>query len=345
MGKGLHEATLADFRELAKSLREKLSGPQTANILRMFVHSLNRPDEKEVLRVLALKQRVKRLSPDDILLPVEVQRIVAAARTLRDKAFIATLYETGVRVHEVLALSVGDVSVHPENGSGKTIYRLWFKKVKVASETHYGFLTESVPIFEAWWKVVGHSPPESPLFPTKTGKRIYQSGCLRMLKGAAADAGITKRVWLHGLRHARATHLRAGGVPDSVIAKLLGWRTTAMLDRTYGHLNAEASLNALLKAQGVNVPDSDQMEKIDFKAAMTDIVTPAPAPAPVSEKALEARVEARVQAWLEAKLPGIMRAVVEGVELAKDTPSEKEMEEAEEAAHQTEGRQPKKESA
>ncbi len=80
------------------------------------------------------KGKMRKIGANDVISPKEVEAMVAAAGSLRDRCFIACLYETGVRRGELTSLRVGDVHA-AEDGDG---YELWFGKVKVEGEEHFG---------------------------------------------------------------------------------------------------------------------------------------------------------------------------------------------------------------
>jgi integrase/recombinase XerD len=80
----------------------------------------------------------------------------------------------------------------------------------------------------AWWieRPTGQdkdvSPPERVLFPGYRGKHLSARQLSRLFKETAQEAGITKLVTLHTLRHSFATHLLERGVDIRVIQALLG---------------------------------------------------------------------------------------------------------------------------
>lgn len=64
--------------------------------------------------------------------------------------------------------------------------------------------------------------PERVLFPGYRGKHLSARQISRLFKETAREAGITKPVTLHTLRHSFATHLLERGVDIRVIQALLG---------------------------------------------------------------------------------------------------------------------------
>ena len=55
-------------------------------------------------------KRNQTVLPSDLLTEKEVKRIVDAAYSPRDKAFIITLYESGARIGEVGSMHLSDVT-------------------------------------------------------------------------------------------------------------------------------------------------------------------------------------------------------------------------------------------
>jgi len=114
---------------------------------------------------MRLQQRLRRLSPDEILTLPEVNKLIAAANSLRDRAILALLWETGARVHEACALRLVDVKefASKENG-GRRFLTVFFPKVKVAGEEHSSLLIESVDPVNAWLRAPPDPRPDAPLF-------------------------------------------------------------------------------------------------------------------------------------------------------------------------------------
>jgi len=83
-------------------------------------------------------------------------------------------------------------------------------------------------LLRAWWteRPTGQDKdvpaPERVLFPGYRGKHLSARQISRLFKQTAQEAGITKPVTLHTLRHSFATHLLERGVDIRVIQALLG---------------------------------------------------------------------------------------------------------------------------
>jgi site-specific recombinase XerD len=205
-------------------------------------------------RALKMKRSKKRLAPGDILTPDEVRAMFDAAGYKRDRALIACLWETGVRVHELLALDVGSVAwaPSPENG-GREIATLWFGKVKGDGDAHEGLIASGAAALRAYMTERGGSATD-PLFVGARGNRLTPNGTWFMVKAAKRRAGITKRVHPHLFRHSRATFLQSVDVPDGKIKQMLGWKPGSnVLGETYSHLRNADVRAAHLKAEGFAV--------------------------------------------------------------------------------------------
>lgn len=100
-----------------------------------------------------VKDTKTRVGPNDILSVEEINRLLGAAVSKRDRGLIVALFETGGRIAEVLSINVENVS-RVQNGDGKAYFEFWFGTVKVEGEEHWGYLREpaSVHIMDEWLK-------------------------------------------------------------------------------------------------------------------------------------------------------------------------------------------------
>src|SRR5215211_831568 len=167
---------------------------------------------KEVRRALALerpktrKRVVARLSREE-----ERQLIAHAYRVQGTRGLlIKTLFQTGARVSEFVHIRADEVFFEEQMillakaKGGKSRYVPILLQLAQELRTHLGTRTTGY-LFET----VQHTP-YSP-------RRIQQ-----IIKGTAAAAGITKRVYPHLLRHSVATTLLERGMPIEQIQQFLG---------------------------------------------------------------------------------------------------------------------------
>lgn len=152
----------------------------------------------------------------------------------RDRVVLATLYNTGARVSELIGLKVGDVVL-----DGSPCVHL----------TGKGRKQRSLPL----WRTTANQlrqwlrdyPRESDqrLFPNRSGGPMTRTGVTDRLQLALSAAAqrcpslATRRISLHTVRHATAMHLLQAGVDITVIAMWLGHESVATT-----HMYVEADL-------------------------------------------------------------------------------------------------------
>jgi integrase/recombinase XerD len=152
----------------------------------------------------------------------------------RDHAMLMTLYNTGARVSEIVALSTGDLSLDHGN---------WVRICgKGRKERSVPLWKSTIDVLRRWLAEVAPSP-DAPVFPNRYGLRLSRSGVETRLRSAiqvASQACITlrkRRISPHTLRHTTAMHLLQSGVDITVIALWLGHESTATT-----HMYVEADL-------------------------------------------------------------------------------------------------------
>jgi integrase/recombinase XerD len=142
----------------------------------------------------------------------EVRRLLATFSSHKYRLVAMTLYGAGLRVSEACRLRCRDIDsrrmlIHVQDGKGH----------------RDRFVTLSRKLLEmlrVYWRV--HRPLDY-LFPGKAFEGHVSPDSVReAVRLAARDAGITKRVTPHLLRHCFATHLLETGTDIAVIRALLG---------------------------------------------------------------------------------------------------------------------------
>lgn len=134
----------------------------------------------------------------------------------RDKAMLETLYATGMRVSEMIALNVSDVSLAGSfikcEGNGKfRIIPLYPAAVKALAV----YLTDVRPRMAA-------SPEETALFVNVGGERMSRQGFWKIIKHYQETAQISKDITPHTLRHSFAAHLLENGADLHSLQEMLG---------------------------------------------------------------------------------------------------------------------------
>jgi integrase/recombinase XerC len=184
------------------------------------------------------------LAPKHLTVP-EVQRLLSVPDTTaptgrRDYAILMLLYNTGLRVGELCALSRDDVMLPAEGwgglqvvGKGRRLHRLPINR----------------PAADALLACLADRGDEQPaLLLNRSGTRFSVRGIALLVNRYLRAAGITDRSGPHLLRHTFATHALRARPNIRAVQELLGhaWVTTT---QRYTHLDVED-----LQAQVAELP-------------------------------------------------------------------------------------------
>jgi len=171
----------------------------------------------------------------------EVSRLLKAAEgNPRDYAILVTLAYTGLRVSELCNLNIEDVDF-----SEKTIRVISGKGDK-----------DRIVIFEEntenaivqYLRVRAVPQEGTPLFTSTRRKRITPRSVELMIQKYARQAGITKKVTPHVLRHTMATSLLKHGADIRIIQQLLGHSSLSTTE-IYTHVDEEMLRQAYRKSK------------------------------------------------------------------------------------------------
>jgi integrase/recombinase XerD len=231
LGRSPDQATAEDLRRFQLHLAESGVSNITINttltgLKFFFTHTLDQP---------ALLRRIQRVYQPrkipEVLSVQEVTRLLDAAGSLRNKAALSVSYGSGLRASEVCHLKIPDIDsqrmiLRVEDGKGQRdrnamlspgllkILRAWYRDGQAKRK-----------MLPGGWIFPGQQPVD-PMSPRQLN-RIFHS--------ARIEAGITKKVSLHSLRHAFATHLLEQHEDIRVIQVLLGHKKITNTMR-YSHV-------------------------------------------------------------------------------------------------------------
>ena len=190
-------------------------------------------------------KRKDRLMPEGILTEEDVMKLLDAANNARDRGIIATLFDSGIRIGELLGMKRRDVDLEGNPAhivvNGKTGPR----RIPVLFSVPYlaAYLNEQKlrKPDEFLWNVAGSWAGLT--------QRADYSAIRMMLLRVAKRAGIDKRVNPHSFRHARATDY-ASRLSDQQLKMLFGWVGGSKMAETYVHLSGRDVDSAVLQANG-----------------------------------------------------------------------------------------------
>jgi integrase/recombinase XerD len=190
---------------------------QTVAALRFLYNvSLGRD---ELLKRIACPKLPKKLPV--VLSPDEVVRFFQAVPGLKHRALLMTAYAAGLRISEVVALTVEDID------SRRMVLRV--RQGKGRKDRYVMLSPRLLEVLRAYWKA---ARPAHWLFPGQVeGRPLTAGSAHRVCVQASHAAGLGKHVTVHTLRHSFATHLLEAGTDIRTIQLLLGHRelrTTAI---------------------------------------------------------------------------------------------------------------------
>ncbi len=152
----------------------------------------------------------------------EVERLLAAPseKTLtgiRDRAMIEVLYATGLRVSELLKLTINDVNL--TDGFVLTMGK--GRKERVVPIGSHA-IARVKAYLDGPRSGILKAKVSKTLFVTPRGKGFSRMGFWKLLRRYARGAGIDKPLSPHKLRHSFATHLVERGADLRIVQAMLG---------------------------------------------------------------------------------------------------------------------------
>ncbi len=318
LNKPVVAATAADVRRCAQALIKRGSARKRISLLRAALEAADRTDLVTLTKRVHVKEK-RKLQDSDILIAEDVARLIRDASTRRDKCIVALMYESGRRIHEVLALNVGDVMPVPNNS--ETFYRAVFRKTKVVGEEGSALLVESAPYIRAWQErhpLKGN--PAAPFFVDTIGNRLTRysyGGVYGMLERVARIARIGKPVRPHAFRHARITALLRAGWNEARVKKAVGLSPRSQELGRYGHLVTRDIDDATLALHGKAPIESARISSLPTPEDLESI--PAmPKPPPIEDyEAVRAEIQEMREKLGGLAVMDVIRQLTETVQKAR----------------------------
>jgi len=156
----------------------------------------------------------------------EVSRILSVVKNLKHKAILTVTYSSGLRVSEVVRLTLSDFQtdrklLRIKQGKGKK------DRYTLLSDKAMEVLDQYIIAYKPRkWLFSGEDPE------THISERTVQA----IFKKALEKAGINKDLSVHSLRHSFATHLLEAGTDLRYIQELLGHKSSKTTE-IYTHVS------------------------------------------------------------------------------------------------------------
>ena len=150
----------------------------------------------------------------------------------RNKAMLELLYSSGLRISELLNLTLNDIDFTND------IVRVYGKgsKERIVPLGDYAIIALKKYIFEYRNSLIKY--PTDILFLNNHGNIMSRSGFFKIINRIALENGIEKEISPHVLRHSFATHLLEGGADLRSIQELLGHKNMSTTS-IYTHLRSD----------------------------------------------------------------------------------------------------------
>jgi len=152
---------------------------------------------------------------------------------VRDKAMLDLLYATGIRVTELVSLTMG--SINWQVGFLIVLGKGGKERVVPVGRTAYLSVSRYV---EAARPSFLKGKTVDTLFLTRSGEAFTRQGFWKIVKKYTGKAGLTKKVYPHTFRHSFASHMLEGGADLRSVQTMLGHVDIATT-QIYTHVTRE----------------------------------------------------------------------------------------------------------
>ncbi len=188
--------------------------------------------------VLIQSPKLGRKLPDTLSY-IEIEEILdefdmSSPEGFRNRAMVELLYSSGLRVSELVNLSIGDVlfdisflRIMGKGGKERLVpvgkdalkyLKMYLNEIRVHVPTQIG--------------------EENIVFLNRRGKRLTRVMIFTIVKNIAKTVGISKKVSPHTFRHSFATHMVEGGADLRVVQEILGHESIVTTE-IYTHIDRD----------------------------------------------------------------------------------------------------------
>lgn len=205
--------------------------------------------KKELIIGIKAGKRDRMTKTAEMLLSEEdIERLIKAAKSSRDRAIISMLYEGALRPIEIASLRWNHVKIE-------------YDRIILNIDEKTG-MPRRIPLFFSTGyflnyknDYLGPSTGDMLVFLTRDGLQLQHKGLTKNLKKIAKDAGIDpNKVKGHIFRHSRITHLARKNVNEGIIKRIAWGNPQSQMLSTYEHLIDADTDRELARVSGIEIP-------------------------------------------------------------------------------------------
>jgi len=165
----------------------------------------------------------------NILTESQVERVIFNTKNIKHQAILFTIYHNGLRVSELLNLTLMDFRTKSEPP------HVIIRGAKHHSTRTIQLSKRCVELVREYFKIYH---PKKYLFEGDKEFTQYTETSIRnVLNNALKRESISLRIRVHDLRHSFATHCLARGMNIYHLSKILGHKSVQTTEKYYAHLN------------------------------------------------------------------------------------------------------------
>ena len=213
--RGLDKISKKDVRIFLENLSEKEKSGSTMNVYHMSIRFLFKNVLGKKMWININYSKVPEKIPI-VLTKDEIKRLLDSVVNEKHKLMIELLYSSGMRVSEIVNLTVKDLDINNNYG--------WVRRGK-GNKDRLFIVAESLKSRLKNIIEKENLLPENCLFFNNRKEKYSTRTIQQILKKASRKSKINKKVNPHALRHSFATHLIENGYSVSEVQGLLGHKS------------------------------------------------------------------------------------------------------------------------
>ncbi len=247
-----------DFDTLIERL--ELQGKNTENykkVVKKLFRWFTDDNLPKWIRDLRLPQHETPVQPSDLLTTAELDKLLNACKHPRDKALIAVLLDSCMRIGAVGTLRVKNVEF---NQCGGVLYMSTTGRNQKSTSPKPFPITWSTGFLNAWLDVhPDRNNPDAPLWVTLKGNEITAvtyPGLVMILNRILERTDLKKKVHYHLFKHQKVTEMMLKGFSDREIRFQAGWSPNSNhMFKIYGNFYDKDMINSIYVRSGLSPQD------------------------------------------------------------------------------------------